>query len=526
MAHGGLRPRAKVECIVDHFGDFRWRLHNLYWITTKEGNKVKFEPNWAQAAFLENMHHMNCILKARQLGFTTFIQIFMLDQIVFNSNVNAGTIAHNLGDAMSIFQSKIKFPYDSLPEGVRLLRKPLRDSRTELALSNGSSIRVGVSMRSGTLHYLHISEYGKLCAKFPDKAREVRTGALNTVQAGQWVTVESTAEGQEGGFYDMCETARSLERCGSPLTVLDMKFHFFPWWKEPAYRLPAEGLICSPGMLQYFDDLRRLHGIALDDEQRAWYIKKAAGQLGDMKREYPSTADEAFAASVEGAYYGAWIEAAESQGRIGSYPADPAYPVLTAWDLGVGDSTAIWFFQILPGEVRIVGYFESSGEGLPFYTQLVKTWYKTYGWHRERAVDIVPHDARVREWGTKKTRVEQMIEAGFHPRIPAAMSVDDGINAVRTLLMICTFDAARTVEGVKMLKAYRKEWNSDTGCWLDTPLHNYASHGADAFRYLAAGHREVSPPPPKSAQVPVDSMTFNQLIEREEAFEERQRVFR
>jgi hypothetical protein len=525
MVRAGLPHRADFARAVDHFRDFRWRLNNLYWITTKEGNRVKFEPNWAQQRFLDDMHAMNVILKARQLGMTTFIQVFMLDQVVWNSNVKAGTIAHTLGDAMAIFEEKVKYPYDNLPEGIRNARGRIRDSRSELALNNNSSIRVGTSMRSGTLNYLHVSEYGKLCAKFPEKAREVRTGALNTVQAGQWVAVESTAEGQEGGFYEMCSKARSLHRCGTRLTELDFKFHFFPWWKEPAYRISPEGVVIGADYERYFDDLEARHGIVTDAAQRAWYVKKAGDQLGDMKREYPSTADEAFEASVEGAYYGAWLEAAETQGRIGEFKAEPDYPVHTVWDLGVGDSTAIWFFQILPGEVRVLGYFEASGEGLPFYADLVKSWYKAHGWSRDGAIDFVPHDARVREWGTKKTRLEQMTEAFLNPRIPASMNVDDGINAVRAILPQCRFDAKGTAEGLKALKAYRKAWNDEAGCWRNEPLHNWASHGADAFRYLAAGHREIRPEPVKKKTGP-GFMTFNELMALEAELEAQSRHMR
>src|SRR5262249_52774175 len=158
-----------------------------------------------------------------------FIQIFMLDACLFNSNIRAGTIAHRLEDAKVIFRDKIKFPYDNLPEGLKALRPIVRDAADELLFSNNSSIRVGVSMRSGTLQYLHISEYGVVCARFPEKAREIRTGALNTVQAGQVVFLESTAEGKEGHYYELCESAQSKQRVKTPLTPLDFKFFFFPW---------------------------------------------------------------------------------------------------------------------------------------------------------------------------------------------------------------------------------------------------------------------------------------------------------
>src|ERR1700730_8167795 len=195
--------------VVERYGDWRWRLNNLYAIVDENGERVPFRTNWAQEQLLEEMHVQNVILKARQLGFTTAIQIFMLDQCVFHSNVRAGTIAHTLSDAQAIFRDKIRFPYDSLPDALRNRRSLIRDSANELALSNNSVIRVATSHRSGTLQFLHISEYGKLCARYPEKAREVRTGALNTVQAGQMVFIESTAEGQEGHFFNLCDRAQA-----------------------------------------------------------------------------------------------------------------------------------------------------------------------------------------------------------------------------------------------------------------------------------------------------------------------------
>jgi hypothetical protein len=206
------------QAFNETFGDWRWRLSNLYWITDKEGRRTKFKMNRAQEALFNEMHHLNVILKARQLGFTTFIQLFMLDACVFNSNIRAGTIAHRLDDAQAIFRDKIKYPYDQLPEGIRAAVPVIKDSVTELLLGNNSSLRVSTSHRSGTLNYLHISEYGKLCAKHPEKAREVRTGALNTVQQGQIAFIESTAEGQEGHYYELCQQAQAKARMGTKLT--------------------------------------------------------------------------------------------------------------------------------------------------------------------------------------------------------------------------------------------------------------------------------------------------------------------
>ena len=158
-------------------------------------------------------------------------------------------------------------------------------------LSNNSSIRVGTSLRSGTLQYLQISEYGKLCAQFADKAREVRTGALNTLQAGQVVFIESTAEGKEGHFFEMCETAQAKQRMGTRLTPLDFKFHFYPWWREPTYELDPEGVVIGDDLRKYFDKLESCNGIQLSDRKRAWYSKKMR-TAPEQKREYPSTSEE------------------------------------------------------------------------------------------------------------------------------------------------------------------------------------------------------------------------------------------
>ena len=474
--------------VVDQFSDWRWRLSNLYWITDKDGRKTPFRMNWAQEALFDQMHFLNVILKARQLGFTTFIQLFMLDACVFNSNIRAGTIAHTLGDAVSIFRDKVRFPYENLPDGIRQARPVTTDSATELMLANNSSIRVGTSLRSGTLQYLHISEYGKLCARFPEKAREVRTGALNTVQAGQLAFIESTAEGQEGHYYEICQSAQAKARMGTSLSPLDFKFHFFPWHKSPDYVLDAVVAI-SDDLRRYFTKLEETAGIVLSDAQRAWYAKKCETQLADMKREFPSTPEEAFEASIEGAYYGELIAAAEHQHRVGDFPAVAGIPVHTAWDIGRRDYTAIWFFQVVLGRPRVVAYFQNEGEAMPYYIGTLKTMALTRGW--VFGTHWLPHDGRVVEWGTGRSRIEQMLDGGFQAQIQPGLSLEDGINAVRTTIPLCVFDEAGTFEGMKSLKAYRKDWDEEHGIWLNRPCHNWASHGADAFRGLALSWHDV-----------------------------------
>jgi len=510
--------------ILELLGDWRWRLNNLYFITDKAGKRVQFKMNWAQESLFNGMHYLNVILKARQLGFTTFIQLFMLDVCLFNSNVRAGTIAHTLDDAKIIFRDKVKYPYDSLPDQLKAAIRAQKDTANELVLGNNSSIRVGTSLRSGTLQYLHISEYGKICAKYPEKAREIRTGALNTVESGQIAFIESTAEGQEGDFFDICEDAQAKQRTGAKLTPLDFKFHFYPWWKNPDYTL-NDSVVIPDQHRQYFAKLETNEGITLTPGQQAWYVKKAERQLGDMKREYPSTPAEAFEASIEGAYYAENIAQAELQGRIGPHRYVPGIPVHTAWDIGRGDYTAIWFWQVIGTKIGLVGYYQNTGEGAPFYAGILKEYAArknwTYGTH------YLPHDGDVTEWGSDRTRREQLEKLGVKPTVIVLQhSIEDGINAARVVFSQCWFDEEECSEGIKVLKTYRKEWDEEHGIWKDKPRHDSASHGADAFRYMAMAYRDPKmpkPPPPKPVHTwegqpdgsVKSNLTLNDLIKRQ-----------
>lgn len=511
-----MAQRAAFQAAVEQFSDVRWRLSNLYWIVDKEGHRVPFRMNWAQEALFDAMHYQNVILKARQLGFTTFIQIFMLDAAVFNSNIRCGTIAHTLGDAQTIFRDKVKLPYDHLPDGIKDAVPIVNSNSQELLLKNNSSVRVGTSLRSGTLQYLHVSEYGKLCAKFPEKAREVRTGALNTVQAGQLVFIESTAEGQEGHYYETCTIAQAKQRTNTPLTPLDFKFHFYPWWKNPEYEIDPAGVVIGDDMAKYFDKLAKTV-VSLRPGQKAWYVKKAETQLSDMKREYPSTPEEAFEAAVEGAYYADELAKLELRGGIGIFPADPRYLVHGAWDIGKHDYTAIWFFQLIGGRIRIVGYYQLAGEGLPHHAKEIKDLAKERGW--TLGTQIWPHDGRVTEWGSGLGRVEQGLQHGLKIIIGADLSIDDGINAVRSTLPLCDFDEGPTSEGRKALSAYRKEWSDDRGMWLDKPWHGWPSHGADAFRYLSVSRHMISEvlvpkdPEEEKPKLGLSDWTFDELHE-------------
>ncbi len=471
-----------------------WRLNNLYWIKDKAGKRIKFRPNWAQKFLYENMWFLSVILKARQLGMTTFIQIFMLDRCLFNDNQNAGIVAHNKEDAETFFKDKIKFAYDNLPSDLRKARAATSDTARSLEFSNGSMIRVGTSMRSGTYQYIHISEFGKMCAKYPEKAAEVITGTLNTLAAGQIAFIESTAEGPFGEFYDMCRNSEDLTTAvkngQTDFTQMDWKFFFFSWWEHPDYVLHEKVEI--PEKLEiYFRELRLEEDIDLKPEQKAWYVKKHAEQGDKMKQEYPSTPAEAFERSTELAIFGKQLRSAREQKRICRLPIARGIPVNTFWDIGRNDVTSIWLHQHVEAWHNFIYYFEARLEDLSYYAEQLlelKSELKIfYGTH------YLPHDVNVTDLSAVNNMSRKMIleQAGVKPItvVPRIPNIGDGIELTRRKFSECRFDEEGCSIGLRALAGYEWQYDELHKTTRKTPAHTWASNGADAFRQHAQGYR-------------------------------------
>ena len=202
---------------------------------------------------------------------------------------------------------------------------------------------------------------------------------------------------------------------------------------------------------------------------------------------YDHVWEGAFLIHVEGAYYTVEMREANAEGRIGSAPYDRSVGVVTAWDLGVGDSTAIWFAQMVGPEVRLIDYYESSGVGLDHYVAILNSKGYNYTDH------ILPHDVRVRELGTGKSRLDTLDNLCVRPiTIAAQLNVDDGIQAVRSLLGRAWFDEEKCERGIDCLRQYRRDYDENNKSFKARPLHDWSSHGADAMRYLAIGYRPMS----------------------------------
>jgi len=215
-------------------------------------------------------------------------------------------------------------------------------------------------------------------------------------------------------------------------------------------------------------------------------LEAAKKQMGED--EFMQEFECSWAAAIKGSYYGNLIIEAEQEGRITKVERDPSLPVHVAWDLGISDSCALWFFQVTMGEIRIFDYYESAGVGLDHYVKVMDEMQIEY-W----GDDYLPHDAKVRELGTGRTRAETLINMGRRPRIVPNHKVDDGINAVRLLLQNCYFDVKRCENGINALRNYQREWDDVKRVFKRNPLHNWASHGSDSFRYLAMSYKNIKP---------------------------------
>lgn len=221
---------------------------------------------------------------------------------------------------------------------------------------------------------------------------------------------------------------------------------------------------------------------ALEEERRS-----LVGQYGEdmgtalFQQEYMVSWD----AAILGSYWGAELAAAEREGRIRPIPIDPKLPVHDAWDIGRRDSTAIWFFQTDGRRIRIVDYYENSGQDADHYVnELLSRGYR-------RGVSWLPFDAKVTEWTANRTRIKTLIDGGLNARLVPKHKLMDGINSARQTIPLIEFNNSPAVmKGIEALKAYQKLWNEKMDRFEDTPLHNWASHGADSFRYLCVAWRE------------------------------------
>lgn len=490
-----------ARCLADPY----WRVFSgcLYKIMIKgdddedveaESYVVPFKPNDAQKRFIDRLWHRNIILKARQLGFTTLIAILWLDHALFNADQRCGIIAQGLKEAEAIFRDKVKFAYDNLPVEIRERFPLARDSASELLFAhNNSSVKVGVSMRSGTIHRLHVSEFGKICAEFPKKAKEVMTGSIPAVPASGILVIESTAEGRDGDFFRLTQAAQKHFYSRKKLSSKDYRLHFYAWWQEDNYRVNSQTVDITDEEHEYFDLVemiaKRDMGIdlKLDPDQRAWYVaiknSDFVGAEERMWQEYPSFPDEPFQVSTEGHYYAKDMLVLRKRGGI-CHIDELDIPVDTFWDIGNSDGCAIWFLQHLNGQDRWIRYYEAHNETLKHYVAQLRSYGYVFGTH------FLPHDAGHKRLSDTNKSTAEMLQDLMPGEdfvvldaIPELMA---GIHQTRAAMKGYYFDEVNCQLGIKRIEGYKKIFSTKDNRYTNRPNKaNGCSEGADALRQHA-----------------------------------------
>lgn len=225
------------------------------------------------------------------------------------------------------------------------------------------------------------------------------------------------------------------------------------------------------------------------DEALAEYCDLYGEDLGraQFEQEYLCS----FNAAILGAYFAREMLAVRNEGRIDPELEPVDAPVHRVWDLGVRDDTSIWWFQVVGGQVFILDCYSQSGAGVDHYAEVIDQRAKEHGWRN--GTDFVPHDARVKEWGSGRTRVETMQQLGLNPQVVPMATFMDGIQAARKTLARCVFHSRCEDVGIAALEQYRREWDDEKKTFKATDVHDWASHPAAAFRYLALSWQNARP---------------------------------
>lgn len=457
-------------------GNPLWRLNNLYSITDKQGRVIPFRPNHVQRVLLADLYERHerrlLVLKSRKHGVSTLFDLVLLDACFFGENLQASILDLTAPDAETKLKKIVRNGWEYLP---RDIRTPLAiDNNGMLEFDNRSTINAGKGARGGQNQLLHISEWGPIAFQDPERSTEIKTGALPSADEGVQL-IESTFMGGKGGdFYELIK--RTQETPEAERTPKDFRFRFFAWFEDDRNVLDGDLAWLPREMVAYLDELEAALRIKLTPGQRLWYWKTSLEQGIFMRREYPSTVDEAFAAPVEGAIYGKIMSQLRSAGHITRCTGDPGCPCFATWDLGWDDSLSVWIAQMIGRDVVWVWHRTARHETMAEMQQAID----------KSAIpvmaNLLPHDASHGNVVTGRvTPAEALKAAGGLGVIvvPRTRNVWAGIDLTRNLLARSWFDAQACQYGIEALEAYHKEEGKDD------PVHDWSSHPSDAVRIAA-----------------------------------------
>lgn len=482
--------KEELNFIKNKLSNRYWRLNNLYYIRDKAGRLRLLTFNFAQRVVWKVNHNRKIILKSRQQGISTQFLAINLDKCLFTAGYSAGIQSYGLDEANKL-QQRAELMWDMLnPKIKKLMGLDLvTNNQKGMMFSNGSILKIG-NFRGDTLQSLHISELAKIAAKYPDKAKELKTGAFQAVATDNDITIESTAEGAFGMFFDMWNKAERKADLKREFTPLDFYPIFLSWVDDPDCTMSLEKPLEETE--EYLDYVKMVKkeapNITFTEEQRNWLIAKLEELGEDFNREYPITPSVAFKQSVEGAYFGKAYKRLISENRIiKANLYDPSRPVYVASDLGVNDEFVFLFCQVNEYKRPIlIGEYINSGEGIEFYMHILRGLQDKYKW--KYAQFFMPHDAEVRELGTGKTRTETFKQFGMtNIRLLKRLPFKESINIARGFLDIVTIQENKCPKTIDAIQNYRRKYDNKLGVFLETDVHDENSNLAAALRYMAQG---------------------------------------
>jgi hypothetical protein len=467
-----------------------WRVCHLYEVKdAKTGRMVRFVPSPEQREIIlavhERLERAILILKARQLGMSTVINLILADAAIWNAGYQGSIVDQTQGDATLKLRHKVKAAFDSMPELLREMFDVVKANDSEFAVrmkgragSQTSTIFGGMNARGGTNQLLHISEWGPIQHKDPVRSEEIMTGALPSAKEGT-VFIETTwMGGKRGHLWNL--TDRAMTTRAEDMTDADFHLYFFPWWKDASYTLNGNFEQLDAETLEYFEQMRRETEHDFTPGQMLWYFKVALPKGLARFAEYPTTLPECFMAPVPGAIWAKFIDKAKAEGRVMDFPWDRSELVHTSWDLGSPKNTRCVYFQCVGREIHIIDH----DTGLDLEPAARVGWMKQKGYHF--GSHFFPHDAAAQEKSGKNFE-EQMRDAGLEGIVivPRCREVWPGINKAAELLPRMVFHKTRCAKLLESLECYHTKEERTSGHLTSIPVHDWSSHDADAFRMLA-----------------------------------------
>jgi hypothetical protein len=409
--------------------------------------RIPYSPRPPQRKLHGSLHRFNVLVAHRRFGKTVFTINELIKQAALCrlSQPRYAYVAPFLVQAKDIVWGYLKHYTAPIP-GIHV-----NEAEMWVELPNHARIRLYGADNAERMRGLYfdgvvLDEYAQMR---PAVWSEVLRPAL--ADRGGWAIFIGTPMGRNG-FWKLYDGARHGFPQPDGTRIPD------PNWAAFMFRASETGII--PG------------------------IELAAARAAMSQDQYAQEFECSFDAAIPGAYYAQIISSIEQAGRLRPIAWEPALPVHTGWDLGIGDPTGIWFAQVVNGEPRIIDYLEASGVGLEYYARQLRSDHRaewTYGMH------FLPHDVQVKELGSGQSRVDVLRGFGIIPTVLPMSSIDSGISHVRFLLRKCWFNTERCGDGIEALRQYRSDYDEKRQALKPTPLHDWTSHAADAFRYLAIG---------------------------------------